>query len=88
MTVLDFAKTQSALMIDRKTRERIIARDRCCRDCGRTVPDWRGWHIAHIIHRGMGGRKGEAKKRIDSDDNLLLLCARCHLAGKHGIREV
>ena len=32
----------------------------------------------HIIHRGMGGRKGRAKKESDSADNLLLLCPECH----------
>ena len=32
----------------------------------------------HIIQRGMGGRKGRAKKESDSMENLQLLCERCH----------
>jgi len=75
------------MMLAPATRKRILKRDRCCQDCGRTNPDWRGWTIHHIHGKGMGGRKGKTKLEYDSDDNLLKLCARCH-AARHGIKEV
>lgn len=57
-----------------------------CEDC-RGPGDWRGLMRHHVKLKGMGGRRGEAKKRADHLDNLVLVCGRCHSA-RHGIREI
>jgi len=50
----------------RKTRERILRRDRqTCQYCGADANT-----VDHIIPRRLGGN--------DSDDNLLAACARCN----------
>lgn len=59
---------------------------RVCSTC-KTRGDWRGIQSHHVIHRGMGGRKGKAKVLNDDESNRRLLCGRCHSA-EHGIREV
>ena len=51
-----------------------------CEDC-RGPGDFRGLALHHKIHKGMGGRKG-----LDTVENLVLLCGRCHNA-QHGIPE-
>jgi hypothetical protein len=40
--------------------------------------------IHHVVHRGMGGRKGAAKSANDSPDNLVHSCQACHMT-EHGI---
>jgi len=40
--------------------------------------DWRGLHAAHIVHRGIGGRSGEAEKQINDARNVAYLCAYHH----------
>lgn len=43
--------------------------------------------IHHVDHKGMGGRKGEAKEESEDPDNLALLCLVCHAAA-HGERLI
>jgi len=43
-------------------------------DCVRL--DWRGIVCAHIQHRGIGGRNGEAEKIINDPRNIAYIC--CH----------
>ena len=51
-----------------------------CPSCDR-FPDWRGWHNAHLVNKGMGGNpKGKRKETVR-------VCARCH-SEMHGLREV
>jgi len=40
--------------------------------------DWRGLQYAHIIHRGIGGRNGDAEKIINNSRNLAHLCCYHH----------
>ena len=58
---------------------------RICQACG-GVGDWRGLAQHHIIAKKMGGRKGEARKMIEAEENKIWLCGRCH-AKMHHIRE-
>ena len=63
-------------------RKRLLARaNGRCERCGKGF-DWRGYQIAHLTNRGMGGTRDEY-----SDDELEVTCASCH-APDHGIREV
>ena len=41
--------------------------------------------LHHRKFKGMGGRKGEAKRLINLEDNLQLLCHACHRRA-HGLR--
>lgn len=43
------------------------------------------WH--HRVHRGAGGRHGEAKKRSDSLDNAVAICSYHHTLEHSGQRE-
>lgn len=54
-----------------------------CAYCGRGSD----LHIHHKEHKAMGGRKNEEFTRIESIDNLVLLCYVCH-AACHGERAV
>ena len=56
-----------------------------CEDCG-GIGDWRGLAIHHVEHLGMGGASGERGDRLNSAENLVLLCARCH-SRAHGVTE-
>ena len=71
---------QLTLKVKKEVSER--ANDLCesCHKGG----DFRGLHYHHVIHKGMGG----AGKRIYTAKSIRLLCARCHMTGDHGIREV
>jgi len=40
--------------------------------------DWRGLQFAHIVHRGIGGRNGEAEKMIHDPRNVAHSCAYHH----------
>lgn len=42
-----------------------------------------GVEVDHIEARKMGGRHGEAKKRIEAIDNLRWVCRKCHQE-RHG----
>lgn len=67
--------------ISRTCRERLL--ERCkgyCEMCGQW-PDWRGLSIHHVKLKGMGGTKREY-----TDENLKMICGRCHSAAHH-IRE-
>lgn len=57
-----------------------------CEEC-RGPGDWRGLHPHHVKLKGMGGVRGAAKKVSDSEENLRLLCGKCH-SRNHGIREI
>lgn len=51
--------------------------------CERILPNGKrclapGAEYHHIKLKGMGGRKGEMKKKIDALDNCLLVCIECH----------
>lgn len=51
--------------------------------CERQLPDGRrclapGAEHHHIVLKGMGGRKGEMKKLIDSEENCMVICLSCH----------
>jgi hypothetical protein len=53
-----------------------------CTMCYRVRP----YENHHVILKGMGGRKGEEKKKINQADNGLLVCHVCHEA-RHGTRS-
>lgn len=60
-----------------------IVWDRAGGLCERVLADGKrcsgpGAEIHHIKLKGMGGRKGEMKEKIDALDNLLLVCLQCH----------
>jgi len=57
-----------------------------CEDCG-GIGDWRGLAVHHVEHLGMGGASEARAERLNSAENLVLLCARCH-AKRHGIHEL
>ena len=48
-----------------------------CEYCG-GLGDWRGLQFAHLVHRGIGGRNGEAETLINNTRNIAHLCCRCH----------
>ena len=52
----------------RRIRERIIARDQCCQQCGQTEGKM---HVDHIIPKRLNGS--------DDEWNLRLLCQFCNL---------
>lgn len=54
----------------------------CCM-CHRVRP----FEKHHIVPKGMGGRKGAAKKTINRADNGMLVCHICHEA-THGVRAI
>jgi 5-methylcytosine-specific restriction endonuclease McrA len=65
--------------MDARMRLLVWERDEgTCRICGGP-----GQEIDHIEAKKMGGRHGEAKKRIESIENLRLVCRKCHQA-RHG----
>jgi hypothetical protein len=45
----------------------------------------RATQYSHEVHKQMGGRKGEAKARIDSAVNILHACGVCHGEEKHNL---
>ena len=62
-----------------RTRLAVLDRDEwTCQVCGGP-----GQEIDHKIPRRMGGRYGEAKKRIEAMENLRTICIDCHRR-KHG----
>ncbi len=68
-------------MIKESLRKKVLERaNGHCERCGK-LPDWRGLACHHIEHRKMGG-----SKRLDTEDNLIALCGKCHSA-EHGIKE-
>jgi len=67
-----------AANVSQKQRERICRRaDNLCENCY-SAGDWRGLAIHHKILKGMGGTKHNY-----TDDELVLLCGKCHNAGHH-----
>jgi RNA polymerase-binding transcription factor DksA len=44
-----------------------------CENCNKPAQD-----AAHILHRKMGGRKGEMLRTINDPRNLAALCRSCH----------
>ena len=56
-----------------------------CEDCG-GIGDWRGGlAVHHVEHLGMGGASEARAERLNSAENLVLLCAS---AKRHGIHEL
>ncbi len=62
-------------MIKDSVRGAIIERaNHLCEKCF-SPGDFLGLSIHHIKHKGMGGT---STPDVDSEDNLILLCAKCH----------
>jgi hypothetical protein len=51
-------------------------KDRMCQLCGGR----RAEHEHHVVFKGMGGRKGAAKKMIEAASNKRYICSICHSA--------
>ena len=63
-------------------RTRILVAERAegiCEICHKAA----GVEVHHANPRGMGGRHGEAKKRIEAIENLRWVCRKCHQE-RHG----
>ena len=68
--------------ITQAVREAVYRRaENRCELCG-GVGDWRGLALHHKILKGMGGRR-----KIYTEDELELLCAKCHAEERHGLKE-
>ena len=66
--------------MDERERIEIWERDEgTCQVCHKAP----GQEIDHIIAKKMGGRHGEAKKRIEAKENKRLICRDCHRR-RHG----
>ena len=70
---------------EREQRERIAERDSteefpdgACQERGPYCTG-QGQAIHHVVHKGLGGRHGAAKKAIEDDLNLKVICRACHI---------
>lgn len=69
------------MSFSRAVRQKVLFRSSGL--CERWLPEGRrclapGAEFHHIVPKGMGGRRGEAKKLIDSEANCMLVCLKCH----------
>lgn len=55
------------------------AQGRRCKKCGGSSPDFRGWHLSHIVPLSQGGK--------DTIENYEVLCANCHALYRHNLKE-
>ncbi|MGH2410457.1 MAG: hypothetical protein ACRDGS_08835 [Chloroflexota bacterium] len=69
------------IQVDPKFVEGRTPTDRMCEGCLIR----RAEHIHHKEHKAMGGRKGLARTKSESNENKIALCEVCHRAS-HGLK--